>query len=630
MTNKLINSIFLILISFCSIAQEGVKALSSNINYLYGDLKRNPLNQNSNTNQNKFTSLSLPFKDDFFYSSTQSYPSQSLWSDSSTYVNSGFAIAPLSIGVVTFDGLNKKGYPYTPNLVNMQSSLPADTLTSKSINLNFLPADSIALTFYFQARGRGDAPELTDSLLLDYYKPKQNVWTKVWYQKGNSSPNTNDTVFKRGFVRVTDTAYLHDGFKFRFRNKATTAGNFDHWNLDYVYLDKYRNFLADTNYYDFAFGYIPTPFLKEYSAMPWKQYDTSDMVSKNSVFIRNNGILNGNLTYTNNFYDNTATKIYGYYGGAFPNLGIFKYAGWLNSANLSNPSYTYNLPALTGFSDFTIQHILYTSSTDFIQGNDTIIQHQNFGNFYSFDDGSAEGGYYVSGVGAKMAAKYTTRVLDTLKSVKIYFDPVGSLSLAQTYNFRINVWQAGQSGPNNIVLYRDSIKNPAYFSDGNLNKFSEYTLTTPLILSPGTYYIGIQQQVASGIVVGFDKNINHSSSLYYDSGNGWTQSSIYGSIMIHPVFGMSDPVGIKENKYAKNKLFSVYPNPSSENIFIHSKLIETSNYLILNSTGQKIKEGILDNEDEIINTSNLTNGLYFLVIKNNNKLVHQQKLIIHH
>jgi hypothetical protein len=66
MTNKLINSIFLILLSLCSLAQEGVKALSSNINYLYGDLKRNPLNQNSTKNQNKFTSLALPFKDDFF------------------------------------------------------------------------------------------------------------------------------------------------------------------------------------------------------------------------------------------------------------------------------------------------------------------------------------------------------------------------------------------------------------------------------------------------------------------------------------------------------------------------------------------------------------------------------------
>ena len=174
----------------------------------------------------------------------------------------------------------------------MSSSLPADTLTSKPINLNLrVPSDSIALTFYYQARGNGDTPELSDTLLLDYWKPKQATWsTKVWYQRGNSNPNTNDTVFKRGFVWVSDTAYLHDGFKFRFRNKATTAGDFDHWHLDYVYMNINRGMIKDTTNIDFAFGYIPTPYLKNYSAMPWRQYDTNDMVAKNSVFIRNNGI----------------------------------------------------------------------------------------------------------------------------------------------------------------------------------------------------------------------------------------------------------------------------------------------------------------------------------------------------
>jgi hypothetical protein len=95
-------------------------------------------------------------------------------------------------------------------LVNFATSQPADALTSKDINLTFLPSDSIALTFYYQARGNGDSPEITDSLLLDYYKPKQNKWQKVWYQRGNANSSTNDTVFKRGFIRVIDTAFLHE------------------------------------------------------------------------------------------------------------------------------------------------------------------------------------------------------------------------------------------------------------------------------------------------------------------------------------------------------------------------------------------------------------------------------------
>lgn len=634
----LIHSFFIVLFSIAAIAQEGVKPLTANINYLYGDLKVNSEKQSFTSSKKTTSSLSLPFQDDFFYAPNLAYPLQILWSDSSTYVNSGFGLAPLSIGVATFDGLNKWGYPYTPNLTNMSASLPADTLTSKPINLDFLnPSDSIALTFYYQARGNGDAPELSDTLLLDYFKPKQNNWdTKVWYQRGNSNPNTNDSVFKRAFVRVIDTAYLHDGFKFRFRNKATTAGDFDHWNLDYVFLNKNRNFTADTLYNDYSFGYIPTPFLKDYTSMPWRQYALTDMAPNNSVFIRNNGIIGGNLTYTNNFYDNTNTKIYGYTGGAFPALGVFKTNGWLNYAPISKPTYTYSFPVMTGSKDYKVQHILYTSSVDFSQGNDTVIQNVGFKNFYSFDDGCAEGGYYVSGVGAKIAAKYTLRVSDTLRAVRFYFDPVGSITLAESYGFRINIWQAGPFIPTGTVIYRDSIMSPKYHSTG-FNTFTEYALTTPLILGAGTYFIGIQQKVASGITIGFDKNINHSSSLFYDSGNGWTQSAIYGSLMMRPVFGTEPPTGIKQNSISKNDLFLAYPNPGNEllNIKLTDDFYQKQNsqhakIQLLDPLGQLLVNEDIANLNPTINIQNFPNGIYFLSLKINDQLVQQQKIIIQH
>jgi hypothetical protein len=108
MAKHIIHSFFLALFSVSAFAQEGVKPLRSNINYLYGDLKPFADKQNTSINYNRAASLSLPFSDDFSYSSTQAYPNQNLWSDSSTYVNSGFAIAPWSIGVATFDGLNRR------------------------------------------------------------------------------------------------------------------------------------------------------------------------------------------------------------------------------------------------------------------------------------------------------------------------------------------------------------------------------------------------------------------------------------------------------------------------------------------------------------------------------------------
>jgi len=68
--------------------------------------------------------------------------------DSNVYINTGFAIAPISLGVATFDGLNKNGYAYNID-VPANYSGPADVLTSNYINLEatnthiYSPADSI-------------------------------------------------------------------------------------------------------------------------------------------------------------------------------------------------------------------------------------------------------------------------------------------------------------------------------------------------------------------------------------------------------------------------------------------------------------------------------------------------------
>ena len=646
MKNRMLKNLIYTCIFFiaCSnfFAQEGLKPLTTNINYLYGDLK--PLkDEKAYSNYNKSISVAAGgpiFIDDFSYAYLQSYPNQALWSDSSTYVNTTFAIAPWSVGVATFDGLNKHGYPYTPNLVNQQTTLPADTLTSKAIDLSSYTVspihDSLALTFYYQARGRGDSPELIDSLLLDFFNPLQNKWKTVWYQRGNSSANTNDTMFKRGFVRLDSAYYRNAGFKFRFRNKATTVGNFDHWHLDYVVLDVNRDAIKDTSSFDYAFGYIPTPYLKNYAAMPWRQYDKPDMLHKNSVFARSNGLPGSQMTYTYTLYNNSNLAVAGYTSGA-TNVnevtnGFFKYKGWIRDTLISNPLLKDTFPLMTSPVDYKIKHVIYRfgiSTPDYIQANDTVLQHQIFSNYFAFDDGSAEGGYYINGTGGRMAGKYVLKTSDTLRSVRIYFDQVGSLT-SQIYSFRIKIWAPGVNGPSNILVYKDSVRTPNYFPNGSINSFSEYYLPSPLILNAGTYYIGIQQESASGVVVGFDKNLDHHTNFYYDSGNGWTQSSIYGSIMIRPVFGVHIPVTVKELNITKRNIFSVYPNPAANNFIIQSLEFDKGTYTLINSLGQKISDGKIESSSQSINTSDLSNGLYFLILKVNDKIVQQNKIIIQH
>ncbi len=648
------NIIYILLFTtIVTFAQEGLRPTTANINYLYGDLKvskKHNSTQQTTKVANTSTNLPIPFIEDFYYAQYTNYPNQVLWNDSSTYINTGYPIAPPSIGVATFDGLNKYGYPYQPNLSNLNSSLPADTLTSKPINLKTVGSqtlqlsDSVGLSFFYQARGNGDSPEITDTLLVDFKNPLTNTWTTVWYMRGNTSPNTNDTIFKRGFIWVDSTYYLNDGFQFRFRNKATTAGNFDHWHVDYIKLDKLRSQLADTTYNDLTFGFIPSPLLKNYSEMPWQQYTTNDMAKTISVRIRNNENAPIFMTYSNTVISGSVTPTNTYNGGQ-TNLGVFKKTGWEKDTVHSRPILGYTIAPLTDSADIKIQHIVGRSGSpiDFNNNNDTVIQHQRFKNYYAYDDGTCEAGYYVLGQGGKMAVKFNLNFLDTLRSVRIYFDPVGALTLAQSsYKFRINIWQNGGAGPG-LLLYRDSVNYPKYYNTG-VNAYADYTLTTKQILPQGTYYIGIQQQVANGITVGFDKNLNHNQNLYFDSGSGWTQSSIFGSLMLRPVFGKKIiPVGLNELSINNQQSsIYIYPNPSNGSINyklnIKQEALLNSNptfeIKIYTTLGQVVHQSFVKlsgvEAESSINVNDLSNGIYYLSLQSNNQTLQTQKIIIQH
>src|SRR4051812_30428223 len=86
-------------------SQEGLRPLSGRINSMPNEISSLPLINTHNAAYKTMAGpLQLPFFDDFYYSSTQVYPRLDLWKDSAVYVNSGFAKAPPSIGVATFDG----------------------------------------------------------------------------------------------------------------------------------------------------------------------------------------------------------------------------------------------------------------------------------------------------------------------------------------------------------------------------------------------------------------------------------------------------------------------------------------------------------------------------------------------
>ncbi|MDR2868527.1 MAG: T9SS type A sorting domain-containing protein [Bacteroidales bacterium] len=129
--------------------------------------------------------VKLPFLDDF--SNYTGFPNPALWKDKMGYVNTGFAINPPTIGVVTLDAIGADGKLYS----HAESSrFGADTLTSQQIRLdtNFsasparkmLSSDSLYFSFYYQPAGGtflnskkeweriGNQPEINDSLVLEF------------------------------------------------------------------------------------------------------------------------------------------------------------------------------------------------------------------------------------------------------------------------------------------------------------------------------------------------------------------------------------------------------------------------------------------------------------------------------
>jgi len=197
------------------------------------------------------------------------------------YLNNSYGINPPSVGVVTFDGLNEVGRPH--NGFSGPDYGAADTLTSVQIDLS--GANDVFISFYYQSGGLGNTPENIDSLSLEFYNATTSNWDWQWSVPGNSLPE-----FVQVLLPIDNIDYLQSEFQFRFRNYATIDGSFDHWNLDYVFVDANRS-ESDTALVDVCFAQPINTLLKnEYVAMPWTHYQMepdSQMVNTQDVIVKN-------------------------------------------------------------------------------------------------------------------------------------------------------------------------------------------------------------------------------------------------------------------------------------------------------------------------------------------------------
>lgn len=540
------------------------------------------------------------------------YPDPAVWLDSSVYVNRTYPYAPPTLGVATFDGLDKRGYPYDFT-APQNSSRPADFLTSRPINLaKFLPSDSMNFSFYYQPQGRGNAPASRDSLVLEFKAAGSTVWSHIWAKPG-SSLNMKDTT-NWGFVMIPVKAdYLKKGFQFRFRNYATVSGSLDHWHIDFVHLGPSSNKLHE----EAAFVYQHPSFLKTYQVMPWRQYDTSYMKFTVILPYRNNFTIAKNIQAPYKITDQNGAPFYDF---TISKNGVpFLPGGTYVLDTVTDTEKKIPLPKFPKMNGPTtyLAKAMITPAPDYVLGNNTLLLEQKFSNYFAYDDGTAESAFALNTLNAQFAMKFQLTVQDTLRYVDIYFNPL--LSDASLYTFNLKVWSDGGGVPGAELATSRNL-SPRYSKNG-LNTIIRYGMDDPLILPPGVFYVGYMQNTNNSLGVGLDLNTNNQLNSFYNNGTGWNTSPIAGSAIIHPVFGKDSSVVSVSELRTDDKLAEVYPNPATTELHVRSsdKGNHKLNYSVMDAYGRMVESKTLVTP-AMIDITNYAKGIYFIRVSEENRI----------
>jgi len=616
---------FLISISLLTSGQEVITGLAVNPVII----KQNKNNKYSiEQATNPIVVQRLPFIDDFSYQSI--YPVDTLWLDNYAFINSDYPVDPPTIGVATLDAINDIGGIYSN-----AGAFPfiADFLTSQPIRLDssfalaptkLTPADSIYFSFYFQPQGIGNHPNDEDSLVVEFYSPIYNAWRWIWSSTGSKLSDfydTNNTYFKSVMIPIIDTNFFTNEFQFRFKNYASLANNnipswasnVDHWNIDFVYLDLNRN-KDSIAINDVAITKKITSLLKNYESMPWRQFiadSVNEMKDTVKTLYRNLSKIEKNVAHIFKITDlSQTTPPYTPLitaNGNMPGLSDSTFVKILNYV------FDANVPANSNPA-FEVLSIIDPQNS-VIYNNDTIRFYQKFYNYYAYDDGVPESGYGLSPGGARLAYSFTLNIPDTLRSIQMFFNQV--LNSTQIY-FYLTVWDDNNGEPGNVIYEKGGV-SPEYPS--GLNMFHTYVLDNPVPVN-GTFYIGWRQTSNDNLNLGFDRNINKQSKIWYNVDGTWNNSMFEGALMMRPILGSEQYPHVGEKELLKEKFeCKIFPNPVNDGVLFieisdkYNDLCNDNDFeiKIYNITGKEI---LVSDYQQSINVSSLTDGIYFIRIMN--------------
>jgi hypothetical protein len=521
------------------------------------------------------------------------------------------------------------GY-FTGNFVYSYSEYQPQILTSymnlgDSIQSQCYPELWLKASHVYQAND-------TMMVACDSVLVREMVWSKVWGAGGSSLKQMYDSTgkyFKQVMIPVTNINYLNAGFQFRFRNIASMGnntlpgwlGNVDQWNIDYVKLNINRS-ASDTLLKDVAFACSAPTTLKNYQLMPWTQFkgnQTAELTDSLSILLTNLDNIVKNTSYTYEATTATGGSIYIYNGGSF-NIDPYDLSGYQTYQPHARPPIKFTYPEdAQDSASFLITHTFKEAGgADQRNENDTIRFAQNFYNFYAYDDGTAENGFGLSPAGSRLAYKFSLNNSDTLRAVNMFFNR--TLDNSNVQYFWLTIWNEIGGKPGNVIYEQNNMR--PVFGD-SLNQYITYELNQPLALS-GAFYIGWRQTTADNLNVGFDRNNNVSSKIFFNTGSAWENTFYTGALMMRPVLGKKySGVQIEENSKIN---ITIYPNPNSGDFFIANFPETQTNltYKIIDITGRFVAQNQLQHTNEI----HLQSGVYLIQVMDKNQMIYNQKLII--
>lgn len=552
------------------------------------------------------TPLTLPFWDDFS-TIRNGVADPAVWQyGQSVWINDGMSIHPPSLNVATFDGLDSLGRPYNVNDVLAKGY--ADKLISAPIRMDQVDPslqNNIALTFFYEFKGNGEAPDPGDKLSLSF-KNSTNQWDEVW-SIDNDGTFVSDQFFAVT-VPITGSKYFFDNFQFRFQNFARLSGPYDTWHLDYIYINNGKPQTSPV-FPLFPDRSISTPLTRlftDYRSMPIKHFfsNTTDNLTHPSLTINN--LRQDQVAGNGQPVSYSSEAIITMIKGTDPPVVLT--APLDNNVNIGS-ELTFNqnrvvtlqtVPDPLTF-DATADSIQIKLTIGFDTGddkiktstegdydfdvftpitfknNDSVSATYKLANYYAYDDGQAEYGAGLNQPGAQLAYEFLMRTNnpDTLVAVDIYFPRFGDES-SQIIQFKIL-----KALTNNVsdILFQGNIP----IQRNAQNKFWRIPLLEPIGVKD-KFYIGWEQTSSAIIAVGLDKNTESGDRIYSNINGTWNQNAtVKGSLMIRPIFGKGN--GGTINHIEEQPVVSVYPNPG-QGTFITSLVAE--DVKLFDQTGRAI------------------------------------------